>query len=281
MLPELFVERMKNLLPEDEFKEFIDSFGDTDERYHALRINTLKAKATITRGIFEAIKGTPRKLTVKAGENEMLFKGEDIKTSKDIEADISYELASEDKDLKDLVKEDGIVVYFADNGQLPGKATIRIKVTNAIKETLDLDKIYVYYYNEKSKEIEELFDRAKYKDGYIEFEIEHNSKYVLVSEEIEEKEATVEEPEKEAKKEKENEEKEVTFLESNKMYIIIIAAAVVVIIVVIIIIIVNKKKKAKKQEDGEEIDDEENDDEENNEDDEDNEDNDDEENDEE
>ena len=44
MLPELFVERMKNLLPEDEFKEFIDSFGDTDERYHALRINTLKAK---------------------------------------------------------------------------------------------------------------------------------------------------------------------------------------------------------------------------------------------
>ena len=135
--------------------------------------------------------------------------------------------------------------------------------------------------NEKSKEIEELFDRAKYKDGYIEFEIEHNSKYVLVSEEIEEKEATVEEPEKEAKKEKENEEKEVTFLESNKMYIIIIAAAVVVIIVVIIIIIVNKKKKAKKQEDGEEIDDEENDDEENNEDDEDNEDNDDEENDEE
>ncbi len=44
MLPELFVERMKNLLPEREFNEFIDSFGDTDERYHALRINTLKAK---------------------------------------------------------------------------------------------------------------------------------------------------------------------------------------------------------------------------------------------
>ncbi|MCR5558036.1 MAG: RsmF rRNA methyltransferase first C-terminal domain-containing protein [Butyrivibrio sp.] len=42
MLPELFVERMKNLLPEDEFKAFMDSFGDTDTRYHALRINTLK-----------------------------------------------------------------------------------------------------------------------------------------------------------------------------------------------------------------------------------------------
>ncbi len=42
MLPELFTERMKNLLPEDEFKAFMESFGDTDERYHALRINTLK-----------------------------------------------------------------------------------------------------------------------------------------------------------------------------------------------------------------------------------------------
>lgn len=42
MLPESFVERMKNLLPEDEFKAFMESFGDTDTRYHALRINTLK-----------------------------------------------------------------------------------------------------------------------------------------------------------------------------------------------------------------------------------------------
>ena len=42
MLPELFVERMKNLLSDDEFKAFMDSFGDTDTRYHALRINTLK-----------------------------------------------------------------------------------------------------------------------------------------------------------------------------------------------------------------------------------------------
>ncbi len=42
MLPDLFVERMKSLLSEDEFKAFMESFGDTDTRYHALRINTLK-----------------------------------------------------------------------------------------------------------------------------------------------------------------------------------------------------------------------------------------------
>ena len=42
MLPELFTERMKSLLSEDEFKAFAESFGDSDDRYHALRINTLK-----------------------------------------------------------------------------------------------------------------------------------------------------------------------------------------------------------------------------------------------
>ena len=54
MLPELFVDRMKNLLPKEEFEAFIDSFGDTSERYHALRINTLKAKEENS---FEEIKG--------------------------------------------------------------------------------------------------------------------------------------------------------------------------------------------------------------------------------
>ena len=210
---------------------------------------TLDTKATITRGVFEALKGTDRNLTIKSGENEIVFKGDDIKKSKDIEADMSYEVVSEDKDLQDKGFEDGIVVYFADNGELPGVATVRIKVDNTIRKTLNLDKIYVYFYDEENDELEELSDEAEYKNGYIEFEIEHNSKYVLVSEEIEEKEAEVEETAKESKKEKEDDDDdEVTFLESNKMYLIIIGAAILVIIIVVIIIIVNKKKKAKAKE---------------------------------
>ena len=43
MLPELFCARMRALLGDKEYEEFIDSFGDDSERYHALRINTLKA----------------------------------------------------------------------------------------------------------------------------------------------------------------------------------------------------------------------------------------------
>lgn len=42
MLPELFKERMEKSLGEKEYNEFLGSFDD-DNRYHALRINTLKA----------------------------------------------------------------------------------------------------------------------------------------------------------------------------------------------------------------------------------------------
>ncbi len=44
MLPELFKEKMKILLSEKEYTEFIDSFEEDEERHHALRINPLKVK---------------------------------------------------------------------------------------------------------------------------------------------------------------------------------------------------------------------------------------------
>ena len=43
MLPELFLERMKNLFDEKEYEEFIGSFDTGDERHHALRLNRMKA----------------------------------------------------------------------------------------------------------------------------------------------------------------------------------------------------------------------------------------------
>ena len=47
MLPELFKEKMKSLLPEKEYTEFINSFEEDEERHHALRINPLKVKESL------------------------------------------------------------------------------------------------------------------------------------------------------------------------------------------------------------------------------------------
>ena len=44
MLPELFKERMKSLLSENEYSDFLSSFEEDDTRHHALRLNSLKVK---------------------------------------------------------------------------------------------------------------------------------------------------------------------------------------------------------------------------------------------
>lgn len=209
---------------------------------------TLDGTKNISKSLFDALKGTSRTLTIKTGDNEIIFKGKEIKEGKNIDASISISEVEDDIDLKELV-ENGIVLSFADNGELPGEATIRIKVTNQIKDKLDLTKnLYIYFYNEEKKELEKVDEKVKYEKDYIEFDINHNSKYVLVDEEVTEKENEITVGTTEEKSDKEEKENDVTFLESNKMYIIIIGASILIIFIVsIIVVMVNKKKKQNEQ----------------------------------
>lgn len=145
----------------------------------------------ISKDIFEAIEGKNVKLIINSNENQIIFKGNNITNPKKINAEITYNLINEDVLLREIVAE-GIVVNFADNGELPGTATVRIKVTDEISETLSFNKMPVYYYNEETKELTKLKSNAKYnEEGFIEFSIKHNSKYLVVNDVIKEKEYTV------------------------------------------------------------------------------------------
>ena len=227
-------------------QEILDNISNSTE-IQSITIN-LDNNVKISEDIFTAIKGKEIKLTINVGENQIIFNGNDITTPKDINAEISYNLASEDTLLKEIVEE-GVVINFANNGQLPGTSTIRIKVTDEMKQALNMETILVYHYDEETKELTQKTANATYKeDGFIEFSINHNSKYVLVNELIEEKEYTVITDE-------DNEVKnEVSFLESHKMYIMIIGVSVLAIVIVVIILIVDKKAKAKSDNSEEKID---------------------------
>lgn len=195
----------------------------------------------ISKDIFEAIEGKNVKLIINSKENQIIFRGNSITNPKKINAEITYNLISEDLLLREIVAE-GIVVNFADNGELPGTATVRIKVTDEISEALSFNKMPIYYYNEKTKELTKLKSNAKYnKEGYIEFSIKHNSKYLIVNDVIEEKEYTV------TTTQANNTvvDNEVSFLESHRMYILIIGISVLTIIIVATILIVDKKTKGK------------------------------------
>lgn len=201
----------------------------------------LDENVNISRDVFMAIKEKNIKLTINTGENQIIFDGNNIEITKDINAEISYNLVNEDSLLKEIVQE-GVVIDFANNGELPGTALIRIKATEELKQALDMDTILVYYYNEETKELTQMTDDAIYnEDGYIEFSINHNSKYLLVNKLIEEKEYSVTTTNGDVK-----EKDKVSFLESHKMYVIIIGVSILAIIVVVVILIVDKKVKNKK-----------------------------------
>ena len=220
-------------------QDILDKISNSTE-IQSITIN-LDKNVNISKNIFETIKGKDIKLTINIGENQIIFNGNSIITPKDINAEISYNLVSKDTLLKEVVQ-DGVVINFANNGELPGTAIVRIKVTEDLKHALDMNEIFVYYYNEETKELTQMTDNATYnEDGFIEFSINHNSKYVLVNKLIEEKEYSAI-----ATSDDTNVKDKVSFLESHKMYVIIIGVSIIAIVIVIIILIVDKKSKNNK-----------------------------------
>ena len=218
-------------------QEILENISSSTE---SITIN-LDNNVNISKEIFTAIKGKEIKLTINVGENQIIFNGNNITAPKDINAEISYNLANEDTLLKEII-EDGVVINFANNGKLPGTATIRIKVTDEMKKALNMETILVYHYDEETKELSQMTSNATYKeDGFIEFSIDHNSKYLFVNELIEEKEYTVTTGENTEVK------NEVSFLESHKMYIMIIGVSALTIIIVAIMLIVDKKVTSKRK----------------------------------
>lgn len=205
--------------------------------------------------IFDVIKNTDKQLVIIYKENEIVFNGKNIKNSREIDASIFIDTIKNDKELVSVILLDGIVVNFAPNGDLPGIAKVRIKNTDILKSNISGgSKVYVYFYDELNKNFMLLSENVKLSDDeFYEFAIEHNSKYILVNEEIDEKLLVgyVEQVQNN------KEEKEVvSFLESHKVYIMIIVMCVIAIIFVSIIVFVDKKgitkRKMMAQKDGSE-----------------------------
>lgn len=184
----------------------------------------------ISKELFNSIKGTNKKLIIKYQDNEIIFNGKDITTSKDIDASIKILCISEDETFKEI-SNNGYIINFADNGNLPGKATIKLKATSEMSDFFKNKKAYLYYYDEMNKKYTIISNTLTLKEGYYEFMIDHNSKYILTDKKISKNEATV------------NENK-VDFQNSNNTNIAIILISIVLIIAVIIfILLVTKKEK--------------------------------------
>ena len=139
--------------------------------------------------IFDAIKGTDKTVVLKEDGIEWTFNGKDITDdTKVIDTTLNIapvsKSASSNKDeiAKELSNDDALVLSFANNGKLPGKATVKIKLDAQWLANRDKNNINIYYYNETTKTMETIASGLKVDaDGYIQFDITHNSDYIVTN----------------------------------------------------------------------------------------------------
>ena len=111
------------------------------------------SNASVSEGVFDAIKGTDRTLTLESQGIQWVFDGNDIsKPSKDIDLGLAVNYLSSLPQSADKTAisetvgtKNTVVLTFPENGILPGKAKIRVKADYAMKEFLGQSGIYVYY----------------------------------------------------------------------------------------------------------------------------------------
>ena len=137
-------------------------------------------KPVIDSSVFEAIKGANKTISIIYDNVEWIFNGRNIVEAKTIDVSVSIsDLANE----LDNVSNDGIMIDFANNGNLPGKCLIRIKSDDL--KILDNKNANVYYFNETENNFNKVaMQIIASGDGYYEFYINHNSKYIMTLGEI-------------------------------------------------------------------------------------------------
>lgn len=157
--------------------------GGTAYIYHGNN-NTLPA------GVFEAIKGQNKTIVVESDGIQWIFNGTDITGEiKDIDLstaiDTKWNIDSEADDVMDW-EQNAIILKFADNSQLPGEATIRVKMDYVFQDYLGSDKgLYVYYFDNTTQQFVEVAANISVgNDDYLEFTIDHNSEFVITAGEI-------------------------------------------------------------------------------------------------
>ena len=212
-------------ITEDSIKAITESDGKSEITINATGNNI------ISKEIFNAIKGTNKKLIIKYNDNEFIFNGKDITDIKDIDTKITISCISDDETF-DIINNNGYIIKFANNGKLPGKATIRLKTTEEMQEFFGNNKIYLYYYDETNQKFTLISKTITSNNGYYEFTINHNSKYILTDNKIDSTTVEVD-------------SNIVNFQSSNNTYLLIIGASIALILIVVLIIIILKRKKNK------------------------------------
>ncbi len=92
---------------------------------------------------------------------------------------LSIDASTKDtKRINEKVKNDKLIITFDYHGMLPLEAKVKIDVSDKFN---DGEKLYLYYYNPDSDEVEYMDNDVYVKNGSVEFQIKHCSDYFLTA----------------------------------------------------------------------------------------------------
>lgn len=140
----------------------------------------------ISKDIFDAIKGTDKTINVHVADGvEWYFSGRDIvNQTKNIDCAVNI---SVDKGENYGGDKEVLKIDFISNGQLPGKATIKLKSDYIYNMYGLTQNLYLYYFKDNKLE---LTDNPEYiidgSDHWCKFDIDHNSTYLISGKKLQE-----------------------------------------------------------------------------------------------
>jgi alpha-tubulin suppressor-like RCC1 family protein len=173
----------------------LDSIWDDDVTTIIVDITEVKS---VDRFIFEELIGKEKTITFEQKDNvtgRLIYswtfkdspdtiKGDNDSDNSILDLTINFTSPNEGE-ISELAKIDDIFyINFKNHGQLPIRAIIKVKVD---EEWLKNKDLYLYYYNPMkiSSPFELIAEGLKVdEEGYVEFELDHNSDYILVSQTI-------------------------------------------------------------------------------------------------
>lgn len=200
----------------------------------------------VKKEVFDSIKGTNKTVYFEKNGIQWVFNGQDItNATKDININLNTSILYDEK--LDNSDKKYVSLEFADNGLLPGKAKVRIKAAYTYRYENGIDILQLYYHYGDS--YYKVIDNIKItNDGFYEFDITHNSVYVLTNEDMP-KDVVSEENIDNVLNYDNNASDNTTNSDNNSKnniyVIIVIIVGFVVIIAVTCLLVYKKKKKVK------------------------------------
>ena len=180
---EIMVLRKDNV-PVVSVKDVIDTINKTTSK--SIEVEIKDEENTLSSNILKELKGKDIELKITKYENDNIkyiwsISGKNIKEEFDFDTLVKFESENADKINELMNYAQSIYLNYSHSGNLPKNTKFKVYVGNEYNEN---DLLNLYYFDEKSNKMILEQENLVVKNGFVEYEIEHCSEYILTQSKI-------------------------------------------------------------------------------------------------